>query len=53
VDTALSRPFQAGVASGALFTAAQSVAHLLRVIDGVSAAQTGRLFAWDGAEIPF
>jgi NAD(P)-dependent dehydrogenase (short-subunit alcohol dehydrogenase family) len=53
VDTALSRPFQGGVASGALFTAAQSVGHLLRVIDGVGAAQSGKLFAWDGVEIPF
>lgn len=53
VDTRLSRPFQAGVPEGSLFTAAQSVAYLLRVIDQVQPAQTGRLLAWDGAEIPF
>jgi NAD(P)-dependent dehydrogenase (short-subunit alcohol dehydrogenase family) len=53
VDTGLSRPFQAGVAPASLFTAAQSVLHMLRVIDGLQPAQTGGLFAWDGAPIPF
>lgn len=53
VDTGLSKPFQAGVAADALFTPAQSAAHLLAVIDGLAPAGTGRLFAWDGTEIPF
>jgi len=53
VDTGLSRPFQAGVPPASLFTAAQSVLHLLRVIDRLGPAQSGGLFAWDGAEIPF
>jgi len=53
VDTVLSRPFQAGVAPAALFTAARSVAYMLGVIDRLQPAQTGGLFAWDGAQIPF
>lgn len=53
VDTQLSRPFQAGVKSGSLVSAAQSVQHLLRVIDGAGPAQSGGLFAWDGSQIPF
>jgi NAD(P)-dependent dehydrogenase (short-subunit alcohol dehydrogenase family) len=53
VDTGLSLPFQAGVAPASLFTAAQSVRHLLNVIDRLGPAQSGGLFAWDGAEIPF
>jgi NAD(P)-dependent dehydrogenase (short-subunit alcohol dehydrogenase family) len=52
VDTALSRPFQAGVKPGSLFTATHSVQCLMRVIDQLEAAQSGRLFAWDGSEIP-
>jgi NAD(P)-dependent dehydrogenase (short-subunit alcohol dehydrogenase family) len=53
VDTRLSLPFQAGIKPESLFTPAQSVRHLLRVIDRVEPCQTGRLLAWDGAEIPF
>ena len=53
VDTRLSRPFQAGVPAGSLFSAAQSVEYLLRVVDQVGPKQTGRLIAWDGSEIPF
>ena len=51
VDTALSRPFQASVAAGRLFTAEQSAAYLLRVIDGLTTAQSGRVFDWAGKEI--
>jgi NAD(P)-dependent dehydrogenase (short-subunit alcohol dehydrogenase family) len=51
VDTSLSRPFQAGVAPGKLFTPDRAAVQLLDVLDGLSPAQTGRLFAWDGAEI--
>lgn len=53
VDTGLSRPFQSGVAPGKLFTADYSAACLLSVLDRLTAADTGKLFAWDGAEIPF
>ena len=53
VDTPLSRPFQRGDPAGKLFTPEWSAQHLLDVIDGLTAAQSGRLMAWDGAEIPF
>ena len=53
VDTALSQPFQRGVAAEKLFTPAVSAAHLLRVIDGLTPADSGGLFAWDGSRIAF
>lgn len=53
VDTALSRPFQGNVPAEKLFTPEQSAAYLLRVIDGLCPADSGKLFAWDGAELPF
>lgn len=52
VDTALSRPFQGNVAPGKLFTPQHAAAQLLRVIEGLTPAESGRVFAWDGAEIP-
>ena len=53
VDTALSRPFQSGVPSGQLFAPAQAAGHLLAVLDGLSPADSGGLYAWDGERIPF
>ncbi|KPF93466.1 short-chain dehydrogenase [Novosphingobium sp. AAP83] len=53
VDTPLSRPFQGNVPAEKLFTPEQSAAYLLRVINGLSPADSGKLFAWDGAELPF
>jgi NAD(P)-dependent dehydrogenase (short-subunit alcohol dehydrogenase family) len=52
VDTALSAPFQARVAQDRLFTPAQSAAHLLDVLDRLGPADSGRVFAWDGSEVP-
>lgn len=52
VDSRLSQPFQGNVAEGKLFAPAQAAAFLLRVIDGATAADSGKVFAWDGAEIP-
>lgn len=51
VDTALSTPFQAGVPEGRLFTPERSARAMLSVVDGLDAAASGRLFAWDGREI--
>jgi NAD(P)-dependent dehydrogenase (short-subunit alcohol dehydrogenase family) len=51
VDTAMSKPFQANVPSGQLFTAAHSAARLVSVIDGLTPESSGRIFAWDGQEI--
>ncbi|SDA11896.1 SDR family NAD(P)-dependent oxidoreductase [Sphingomonas sp. NFR15] len=51
VDTALSRPFQGNVAPGQLFDADRAALQLLDVIDGLKAPDSGKLFAWDGAEV--
>lgn len=51
VDTDLSKPFQRGVPPGKLFTPAHSAGRLLTVLDALTPAQSGRIFAWDGAEI--
>jgi NAD(P)-dependent dehydrogenase (short-subunit alcohol dehydrogenase family) len=53
VDTALSAPFQRGVAPARLFPAATAAGHLLDVIDSLGPEDSGGLFAWDGAPIPF
>jgi NAD(P)-dependent dehydrogenase (short-subunit alcohol dehydrogenase family) len=53
VDTAMSKPFQAGVAPGQLFSGDASARHLLAVIDRLSAADSGGFFAWDGQRISY
>jgi NAD(P)-dependent dehydrogenase (short-subunit alcohol dehydrogenase family) len=52
-DTALSAPFQANVPPAALFDPARSAANLLRVIDGLEPARSGRFWSWDGSELPW
>lgn len=52
VDTALSRPFQAGVPEGRLFNAAESASRLLDVLAGLGPADSGRVFAFDGSVVP-
>lgn len=52
VDTGLSRPFQGGVSPERPFSPAESAAHLLRTLDGLTAADSGGVFAWDGSRIP-
>lgn len=53
VDTALSKPFQAGVAPGKLFTPERAAAQLLGVLDQLRPGDSGRFLAWDGQEIPW
>jgi NAD(P)-dependent dehydrogenase (short-subunit alcohol dehydrogenase family) len=53
VDTALSKPFQAGVAAEKLFTPAHSAAAMLKVLDEANAERSGTLIAYDGQTIPF
>lgn len=53
VDTELSRPFQKGVPEGRLMTPAQSAERLMAVLDGLTPADSGGLFAWDGKPIPW
>lgn len=52
VDTALSKPFQRGAVAERMFTPAQSAAHLVRVLDGLTQGDSGGCFAWDGARLP-
>ena len=51
VDTGLSKPFQKAVPPERLFTPDRSATHLLDVLERLGPAQSGRCFAWDGAEI--
>lgn len=53
VDTGLSAPFQKGLAEGKLFTPEFAAGRLLAVLDGLGPADSGKLFAWDGAEVAF
>ncbi|WP_292927869.1 SDR family NAD(P)-dependent oxidoreductase [Novosphingobium sp. PASSN1] len=53
VDTDLSAPFQRGVAAEKLFTPTFSAEALLGVLDGLTPADSGGLFAWDGARVAF
>ncbi|MFN3536287.1 MAG: SDR family NAD(P)-dependent oxidoreductase [Brevundimonas sp.] len=52
VDTALSEPFQKGVAADKLFAPDQSAARLLSVVEGLSPADSGGVFDWRGERIP-
>jgi NAD(P)-dependent dehydrogenase (short-subunit alcohol dehydrogenase family) len=53
VDTGLSKPFQGNVAPGKLFAPDRAALQLLDVLDGLKPHDSGKVFAWDGAEIPF
>ncbi|MCC5885561.1 MAG: SDR family oxidoreductase [Gammaproteobacteria bacterium] len=52
VASPLSAPFRSPDAQGVLSPQA-SVAHLMKVIDGLDAGSSGRFFAWDGSDIPW
>ena len=53
VDSALSRPFQRGVAAEKLFDPARAARQLLAVIATATPENSGRFVAWDGSEIPW
>lgn len=53
VATDLSRPFRPAATNPAPFTPAASAEHLLHAMDGLTPGDSGRLFAWDGRQIPF
>jgi NAD(P)-dependent dehydrogenase (short-subunit alcohol dehydrogenase family) len=52
VDSALSAPFQSGLAEGQLTAPQTAAANLLNVLAGLTPAQSGRVFDYSGAEIP-
>ena len=51
VDTGMSKPFQGNVTPEKLFTPAFAAERLLSVIDGLTPADSGGHFAWDGSRI--
>jgi NAD(P)-dependent dehydrogenase (short-subunit alcohol dehydrogenase family) len=53
VETPLSAPFRGGVSAERLFAPEVAADHLLRVVDGLHAENSGGFFAWDGKPIPF
>jgi NAD(P)-dependent dehydrogenase (short-subunit alcohol dehydrogenase family) len=52
VETALSAPFRSNVAGDRLFTPARSASMLLDVLERLGPGDSGRVFAWDGTEVP-
>jgi NAD(P)-dependent dehydrogenase (short-subunit alcohol dehydrogenase family) len=51
VDTDLSRPFHKNMSGRKLFTPEESATKLLTVLGSLTPTETGKFFAWDGAEI--
>lgn len=51
VDTALSKPFQAGVKAEKLFSPERAANQLLDVLAGLKPADSGGFFAWDGQRV--
>jgi NAD(P)-dependent dehydrogenase (short-subunit alcohol dehydrogenase family) len=51
VETALSKPFPGGTPKEDRFSPERAARQLLGVIEGLSADDSGRFFAWDGSEI--
>jgi NAD(P)-dependent dehydrogenase (short-subunit alcohol dehydrogenase family) len=51
--TALSEPFRSGVSSEKLFSAALAAQQLLKLLAGLSPADSGCFRAWDGSPIPW
>ena len=52
-DTALSRPFQANVKPGKLYTKSQSAARIVKEVSAAEAEQSGHFINWDGKPIPW
>ena len=53
VDSSLSKPFQRGLPEGQLLSAAESVEHMVLVIEGLQAKDSGGFFAWSGEVIDY
>ena len=51
VDTALSEPFQKGVAADKLFSPDELAAHLLGVVDALTQEDSGFVLDWKGERI--
>lgn len=53
VDTALSRPFLGNVQAGRLFDPERAALQLLDVIEELKVADSGKLFDFEGNDVPF
>ena len=53
VDTALSRPFQGNVEAARLFDPERAALQLLDVVEELKVADSGKLFDFEGNEVPF
>ena len=53
VDTPLSQPFQGNVQPGRLFHTERAALQLLDVIEGLKIPDSGKLFDFQGEEVPF
>lgn len=53
VDTALSKPFQGNVQASRLFTPDRAALQLLDTIEELKAPDSGKLFDFEGKEVPF
>ena len=51
-DTALSRPFQANVRNGKLYTPEETAGRILDVVGASTPWQSGQFVNWDGSPIP-
>ena len=52
-DTALSRPFQANVPAGKLFTSEFVAERFMTIFEGLGVEDSGAFLAWDGKPIPW
>jgi NAD(P)-dependent dehydrogenase (short-subunit alcohol dehydrogenase family) len=52
-ESGLSKPFQAGIAEGKLYSQQETAKRLVQVMRELTPAQHGRLLHWDGSELPF
>ena len=52
-DTRLSQPFQGGVSPEKLFSIERTVTQLLAVLEGLTLADSGEFFSWDGTKLPW
>jgi NAD(P)-dependent dehydrogenase (short-subunit alcohol dehydrogenase family) len=53
VDTELSKPFQGNVQAGRLFTPERAALQLLDLIEELKVPDSGKLFDFEGKEVPF
>ncbi len=52
-NTKLSKPFQASVPNGKLFTPSQSSEYLINIISEQKTSDSGKFLAWDSSTIPW